>query len=411
MDSSFHSYNRQRLYELLPDGAVAVLFSGEAPRRSADMYYPFHCDRNFLYLTGLSREGIALLLRKTAAGSEATLYLPPKDALKERWSGKRYSADEARVISGIERIRSVDDFENDMFRLLNAGVTGDIWLNLYKNRPGEYDDINYHFARKLQTIYVWLGIRTLLPMMRRLRVIKAPCEIEAARKAEIITGEGITAMMKASRPGVFEYELKAEFEYALMKRGVIPASAPIISTGANNFFIHYDSCDGLSRDGDMILTDVGAQWDGLTVDVSRAWPVNGRFTKEQAALYGAAYDTSAHLFGIIKPGMPMRSVDETARRFCGDILIKLGLIKNADESGKLIWHGGAHHVGWDVHDVVETEVIAPGMIFCVDVGIYCEEWGIGFRLEDNCLITETGCENLSAAIPRKLEDIEAVLSK
>ena len=162
----------------------------------------------------------------------------------------------------------------------------------------------------------------------------------------------------------------------------------------------------------MVLNDVGGYYDNVMTDVSRGWPCNGRYSEKQKLLFNCALATSNHMFSIIRPGMKMADVDATIRRCNCEQLKDAGVLKSYDEIGTYMWHGGAHHVGYDVHDVVETpEVIAPGMIFCVDVGIYHEEWGIGFRLEDNCLVTEEGCENLSAAIPRTVEDIEDVMRK
>ena len=139
---------------------------------------------------------------------------------------------------------------------------------------------------------------------------------------------------------------------------------------------------------------------------------NGRFSEKQKLLYNCALQTSNHLFSIIKPGYAMAEVDGEIRRYNASLLVDADVLDKAENVGKYMWHGGAHHVGYDVHDVVaRPEVVAPGMVFCVDVGIYHEEWGIGFRLEDNCLVTEDGCENLSAAIPRSIEDIEAVMRK
>ena len=248
-------------------------------------------------------------------------------------------------------------------------------------------------------------------LLRRQRLIKTPEEIEATRRAEAITREGILAMMRASRPGMYEYQYKAEFDRALGQHGPEgPGFPSIISAGRNNFCIHYYSYTGQAQDGDMILNDVGAQWDGHITDVSRGWPCNGKFSSRQRLLYECALATSNHMFSIIRPGMKMADVDGTIRRYNAERLVEAGVIKSAHEVGTYMWHGGAHHVGYDVHDVVETpDTLAPGMIFCVDVGIYHEEWGIGFRLEDNCLVTEDGCENLSAATPRTVADIEAAM--
>ena len=160
------------------------------------------------------------------------------------------------------------------------------------------------------------------------------------------------------------------------------------------------------------MTDVGAQYDNLITDVSRGWPCNGKFNEKQRLLYECALATSDHMFEIVKPGMKMMEVDAEIRRYNCERLKDAGVLKSYDEIGTYMWHGGAHHIGFDVHDVVKTpDIVAPGMVFCIDVGIYHEEWGIGFRLEDNCLVTEDGCENLSADIPRTIEDIEAVMNE
>ena len=219
-------------------------------------------------------------------------------------------------------------------------------------------------------------------------------------------------MMESSKPGMYEYQYKAEYDYALAQHGVLePGFASIISAGKNNFCIHYDSYRGQAQDGDMVLNDVGVRWDYMVSDVSRGWPCNGRYTDRQRLLYECAYRTSQHMFGLLKPGIPMMDVDKMIREYNFKQLKEAGVCDSYDEIGTYMWHGGAHHIGFDVHDMVSARdaVTAPGMVFCVDVGIYHEEWGIGFRLEDNCLITEEGCRNLSADIPRTIEEIEAVM--
>jgi Xaa-Pro aminopeptidase len=234
------------------------------------------------------------------------------------------------------------------------------------------------------------------------------------RESQRITAEAVTAMMRASKPGMYEYQYKAEFDYVLGKYGVPPAFPPSISAGANNFCIHNYSYAGQARDGDIVLNDVGVSWDNLMNDVSRGWPVNGRFNERQRLLYECAYATSEHMFGLIRPGMLMGDVDLTIRKYNYERLKDIGLLTDYDGIGKYMWHGGAHHVGYDVHDAVSVtngDPVMPGMVFCVDIGIYAEGWGIGFRLEDNCLVTETGCENLSAATPRSIQEIEDIMPK
>ncbi|MBQ2956998.1 MAG: aminopeptidase P N-terminal domain-containing protein [Clostridia bacterium] len=414
MDRSFHAQNRARLYEMMKLNSLLVIFSGEEIRKTNDEYYPFFADRNFFYLTGLEGKNFILMAAKDTAGKcDERIYILPPDLMAERWTGRRIKPDEAENLSGIADVRFVDGFEKDFHFLASNGQYESVYLDMYKVSLKDIDRPAHHMKRLIQNEYPYLHIENANPMIRRLRTIKLPCEIEATRTAVRITGEGILAMMKASRPGMYEYQYKAEFDHVLGQYGPQMAGfPPIISAGKNNFCIHYYDYTGRAEDGDMVLNDVGAIYDGHINDVSRGWPVNGRFTDRQKLLYECALATSDYMFSIIRPGMKMKDVDATIRQYNAERMVDVGVMKTVDEVGKYMWHGGAHHIGYDVHDVIETpEIIAPNMMFCVDVGIYHEEWGIGFRLEDNCLVTEQGCENLSAGIPRTIYDIESVMKK
>ncbi len=416
MDSSFYAGNRQALYARLPEDFLLIVFAGRAPRKTADEYYPFFAHRNFVYLTGAgdaSAEGFALMVSRCGGTLTETLFIQPPDTHAERWQGRRMRPEEARGASGIQDIAFLDAFPQRFHAAVNGGRTDELWLDLDHLKPGEPGGEAHDFASGIQREYPFLRVRNLLPHLRALRTIKQPCEIDAMKKAMTITREAILDMIRASRPGMYEYEYKAIFDAALTRNGVLsPGFPPIISAGENNFCIHYYSYTGQAKDGDMVLGDVGARWDFLGNDVSRGWPCNGVFTEKQRLLYTCAYNTSEHMFRTIRPGMPMASVDQTARQYCFEQLRGIGLLDRYEDVGKYIWHGGAHHVGFDTHDVVDMgRPVSPGMVFCVDIGIYCEEWGIGFRLEDNCLVTETGCVNLSADIPRSIEEIEAAMRK
>ena len=300
-----------------------------------------------------------------------------------------------------------------MHRLVTTGNYEHLYLDLFRASPADRDEPAHRLLRRVQSDYPYIKVENANTLIRRLRTIKQPCEIEAMRQAEKITCAGITAMMKASHPGMYEYQYKAEFDYALGQYGPQgPAFPSIISAGKNNFCIHYYGYKGQALDGDMVLNDVGAWYDNLMTDVSRGWPCNRKFSEKQRRLYECALATSNHMFSIVKPGMAMKDVDGEIRRYNAERLKEAGVLDDVGNIGTYMWHGGAHHVGFDVHDVVEMpETIAPGMVFCVDVGIYHEEWGIGFRLEDNCLVTADGCENLSALTPRTIEEIEDTMRK
>ena len=413
MNKEFYQENRKTLYENVEKNSLIILFSGHAPKRSNDENYEFYANRNFLYLTNVEQENTALMTAVYGDTEEEYLYILPPDKMAERWTGRRLKPVEIEGLSGIQNTRYVDTFLNYLGIYLRARGIETVYLDFDKLDSEEADTESYRLARYIQKEFPYVQMKNLQEQLRAQRTIKKPCEIEALRKAEEITGEAIVAMMKASKAGMYEYQYKAEFDYVLAQHGVLMSGFPsIISAGDNNFCIHYYDYRGQAKDGDMILNDVGARWNHEINDVSRGWPCNGKFSDKQKLLYQCAYNTSEYMFSILKPGIPMQDVDRMIREYCYEELRKAGVCESYDEIGTYMWHGGAHHIGFDVHDVVSRNIkTAPGMVFCVDVGIYHEEWGIGFRLEDNCLITEDGCENLSAAIPRTIEEIEEIMNQ
>lgn len=412
MKADFYKGNREKLYDMLPEGSIAVIFSGRDILKTNDEYYPFFADRNFVYLTGLECKESILMAAKDGSGSvDERLYILPPDLIAERWTGVRVKPAEAEALSGATDIRSTEMFYQDFRKLALSGNYGRLFLDLFKINDSEIDRPSHDFLKHVQQKLPYFLICGADQLLRKLRLFKQPCEIESLRKSEKITGEGILAMMKIARPGIGEHQLKAEFDRAIHEYApYICGFPPIISSGRNNFIIHNYSYDGTAQDGDLILNDVGVSWDHMITDVSRSWPCNGRYSDRQKLLYECALTTSDYMFSIVRPGMKMSDVDQTIREYNAKLLVDAGVLDDETNIRKYMWHGGAHHIGFDVHDAVETpDVIAPGMVFCIDVGIYHEEWGIGFRVEDNCLITEDGCENLSACIPRRIEDIEAVM--
>lgn len=414
MNASFYKGNRESLYAKMEPGSLLILFSGVEIRKTGDEFYPFFAHRNFVYMTGIEQKQSILLATKDGTGrAEERLYLLPKDMMAERWTGTRLTEAEAAERSGVEQFCPLSAFETDLHKLATSGNYGSLYLDLFRNSPEDIDRPAHLLLKKVSAEYPFLRIANANTIIRSLRTIKQPCEIDALRQAEKITEAGILATMRCAKPGIYEYQLKAEFDRALGQFGPQgPGFPSIISAGRNNFCIHYYSYTGQAHDGDMILNDVGAQFDNHITDVSRSYPCNGKFSDRQRLLYECALATSNHMFSIVRPGMKMRDVDATIRSYNAQLLKDAGVLASVDEVGKLMWHGGAHHIGYDVHDeILLPETVAPGMVFCIDVGIYHEDWGIGFRLEDNCLITESGCENLSAAIPRTIEDIEAVMRK
>ena len=320
MENTFYKSNREKLYASLPDGTLLVTFSGKEVIKTADEFYPFYADRNFVYLTGLDRKEFILAAYKDKDKVEEKIFIQPKNLMVERWTGTRLSPEEVCEKSGIamENILYTEDFTDFFERKYGAGKIKYLACDLYKNASTDRDSEDVKFARRIKQSNPSIQVIDIMPQLKKQRVIKQPCEIAALGLAALATRDGIVAMMKASKPGMYEYEYRAEFDYALAKNwGMLePGFPPIISCGNNNFCIHYYGSEGLAKDGDMILNDVGARYDYMGTDVSRGFPCNGKFSEKQRQLYTAAYNTSEYLFSIIKPGMPMHRVDEIAKDFC-----------------------------------------------------------------------------------------------
>ena len=413
MEPQFYKGNRDAFMEKLEPGSLALFFSGSPVRKTADEDYGYFANRNFVYLTGMEQKDTILMMEKDASGYRETLFILPPNLIEERWTGSRMKPEEIEAVSMISSFAYKETFEEELKKVLASGRIQKVYLDIDRMEGQVVVSAADSMEAFLKQEYPSMPIENSLPIMKMLRLIKKPCEIRAMEKAQEITKAGILAMMTHSKPGMYEYQYKAEYDYALAQHGVLEAGFPsIISAGKNNFCIHYYGYRGQAMDGDIVLNDVGVRWDNELTDVSRGWPCNGKYSSRQKLLFECQYKTSEHMFSMLKPGIPMKEVDAEIRRYCFEQLKEAGVCKSFDDIGTYMWHGGAHHVGFDTHDVVSARdaIIQPGMVFCVDIGIYHEEWGIGFRLEDNCLITEDGCRNLSKDIPRTVEVIEAVMN-
>ena len=413
MEPQFYKGNRDAFMEKLEPGSLALFFSGSPVRKTADEDYGYFANRNFVYLTGMEQKDTILMMEKDASGYRETLFILPPNLIEERWTGSRMKPEEIEAVSMISSFAYKETFEEELKKVLTSGRIQKVYLDIDRMEGQVVVSAADSMEAFLKQEYPSLPIENSLPIMKMLRLIKKPCEIRAMEKAQEITKAGILAMMTHSKPGMYEYQYKAEYDYALAQHGVLEAGFPsIISAGKNNFCIHYYGYRGQAMDGDIVLNDVGVRWDNELTDVSRGWPCNGKYSSRQKLLFECQYNTSEHMFSMLKPGIPMKEVDAEIRRYCFEQLKEAGVCKSFDDIGTYMWHGGAHHVGFDTHDVVSARdaIIQPGMVFCVDIGIYHEEWGIGFRLEDNCLITEDGCRTLSKDIPRTVEDIDAVMN-
>ena len=411
LDARFFTLNRTDLYRSLEEDAVLVVFAGRAPRRSADTMYPFFADRNFFFLTGFEEPEAVLVAAKSPGQVEERLYVLPKDELRERWTGKRSTAEEACGLSGVEGILAIDRFEEDLKSLLDGGRFHSVALDLsgYDAHPG--DDPVRRFANRIRRDHPQVGIENVHGRLSAMRSVKKPEEIALVRAAVERTGRGIRAIIGACRPGAMEYELAAAFHHSLEREGCLePAFPSIVATGRNVFYLHYDRPTATLQDGDLVQLDVGASAGGLNADISRVLPVNGHFTARQRGLYELVLQCQQAAFDALRPGVSLKDVNESSRETAFLGLREFGLVESREQVGDYFWHGVSHHLGMDVHDTGTSGApAAAGMVVTVEPGLYVPEWGIGVRIEDDALVTEDGCVNLSASIPKEIAEIERLM--
>lgn len=389
-----------------------ILFAGTAPRKTADACYPFFANRNFYYLTGILQVESIFFAVNRGGNVEETLFIQDKDPMVERWHGYRISHQEAMDASGIKNISDIKAFDEFLKEILESGSISSLWYDFDKFDEGRKDAPQNKHSESILSAHPWLNFKNAYPSICEARTIKDAGEIAEIRNAIGITRDGIHAMMKAAKSGMYEYQLEGVFNKVLADAGVRePAFANIVSAGSNNFYIHYEEPMGILKDGDLILTDVGARKNQYVSDISRAFPVNGKFTPEQKEIYSIALKVNKELMGLLVPGkISFEQIEAYARRRIAEELVAAGHLGKDEDVSKYYWHKGTHHIGLDVHDVgPHGNPIAPGMVFTIDVGIYMEDKNIGFRIEDNVLITETGYEHLSADIVREIDDIESMM--
>lgn len=413
MNGSIHRNRRERFYEHLNQGEALILFAGSPPRKTADARYPFFANRNFHYLTGILQANSVFMAINNGGEIKEALFVQRKDPMEERWHGYRISPEEALEHSGVENVRDLEEFDPMLERFLNSVTVSALWYDFDKFDAGHAAAPQNRHSESIRSARPFVTFRNAYPVICAARTIKDAKEIACIREAMTITRDGIHAMMKAAKAGMYEYQLEAVFNKVLADAGVRePAFSNIVSGGRNNFYIHYEEPMGVLNDGDLILTDVGARKNQYVSDISRAFPVNGKFTTEQKEIYSIALKVNKELMGLLVPGkVSFEDIEAHARRRVGEELVAAGYLGKDEDVSKYYWHRGTHHIGLDVHDVGPPGMpIAPGMVFTIDVGIYIEDRNIGFRIEDNVAITETGYEHLSSEIVREIDDVEAMMS-
>lgn len=406
--------NREKLLNRIEMFSGVVLFAGKAPFKRGDEKYPFSPDRNFYYATGIDREDCILFLAKTRTGVQETLYIPRDNGVMAKWVGANMTAEEATEASGIETIGWIDEFESDFASYIFKNGIKKLWLDV-ENR--EWDDAlspALEFAEKVRRNAPQMVFGDLYQAFSEMRLIKEEWELKRMRKAMDITRLGIEEMMKTAKAGMKEYEVEAAYDYVLMKNGVREKAFQTIAAGGERgTILHYVANNQPVEDGELILIDAGAQWEWYNGDISRTFPINGKFTERQKLVYNIVLEGQQKVIDAIRPGVPFADLNELLKEHYFEALKEIGLVDTKEDVAKYYYHSVSHYLGAETHDVGRygDRILEPGMVLTVEPGLYIEEWKIGIRIEDDVLVTEDGNEVMTSAMIKTVEEIEALMAK
>jgi len=432
MTQQEYQERRKKLLAKMADGSIAIIFSAPILFRNNDCEYPYRQNSDFSYLTGFYEpEAVLILVKNSVINNqcECMLFNRARDPAAEIWSGRRLGQDRVRDELGIEKVYRFDEFDQQLHLLLSQRAI------LY-HALGQYvyaDQILLTTLERLRrgshapsTLIDWR------PLLHEIRLFKSPEEIVLIRRAGEISKKAHLRAMKKCRPGMFEYQLEGEIQHEFIQNGArFPAYNTIVGSGANGCILHYTENESKLSDGDLVLIDAGCEYQGYAADITRTFPINGKFSPEQRAIYNIVLASMNTALAWYKPGISIGEVNEQVTRAMITGLVELGILQGDVESllenkahRPFFMHGLSHWLGMDVHDVGDygenkNRKLESGMVLTVEPGLYIaadasgvpEEYrGIGIRIEDNILITEGGNENLTAGVVKEVEDIERLMA-
>lgn len=417
--------NRQKLIGLLPTGSFAVINSSDRMPRNGDQMFPFRQNSDLLYLTGINQEETVLVLfpadGMTKKETEVLYILKPNEEL-ETWEGKKLSEDDARRISGIQTVKYSSDFEMDM--ALYALKYNTIFLCRNEN-PRYKSDVETRddrFICQTKKKFPLHKLERLAPLIGQLRMKKEPEELELISRACRMTGDAFGEILSVINPGMMEYEIESVITRSFLSAGANGhAFEPIVASGGNACFLHYNTNNCPMQDGDMVLIDFGAEYGNYASDCTRTIPVGGTFSPRQKAVHDACHRVFSHVKAIAKPGYTINELHKASCLKMEQELMGLGLLtqdeinkQNAEKPlrSKYFMHGVSHFMGLDTHDVgSKDDVLEAGMIITCEPGIYIKNEGLGVRIETDLLITHEGNRDLMDFIPSSASDIEFFYSE
>jgi Xaa-Pro aminopeptidase len=408
LGAAFHAGRRQALLAKLGSGVVLV--RGLPTTRD---YMRFSQDKTFWYLTGIESPNATLVM--DAKSGKQILFLPQADAMNEMWEGEIWDASDAWVseVTGFKDVRA----SNELMSVLKEWTASDktVWISKephveragchdralpfdrrqekdpFDGRSGREDALEDNLKEKLQA-----DVKNAAPILSEMRRVKTPEEIDAMRRAGRAGAIAMVEAMRATRPGVGEWELDALMTYVHRREGADgPAYYSIVGSGPNALVLHYSACSRVLKANEMLLIDYAPEFDHYASDITRSWPTDGVFTPRMQELYDAVLAAQEAGIAAVKPGKTLTEIESACRK-----------VLQSHGFGKLMPHGACHYIGLEVHDVGNNgKTLEPGVCFTVEPGVYEPATGIGIRIEDVVAVTETGCEVLSAGVPKDRKTI------
>jgi Xaa-Pro aminopeptidase len=401
--------NRTTLFKEMKEDSYLVLFSGEPLHKSADEEYPFSVNRNFYYLTTIKEPHLILLMEKKEGKEKTTLFIEEADLFYEKWVGKKISSKEAKVQSGIQEICYIKEFEETFLQLARENET--LYLDLKENES--YPILATKWRKSAKKENSKLTVKDVYPVIAKLRSVKSKYEVEELTKAIHTTNLGLQNIMKNLKAGNKEYHAEADFDYILKTNNTSTSFSTIAASGVNAVTLHYTVNDADLKNKELLLLDLGATNNLYCADITRTYPINGKFTKRQKELYEMVLTIQKQIISAICPGTTMAELNQLVIEYYKKELLKKGIIKKEEDYTNYYYHGVSHSLGLDTHDIglPRDHKLVAGNVITVEPGIYIKEEGIGIRIEDDVLVTENGCINLSAEIIKEVDEIEAFMEK
>jgi Xaa-Pro aminopeptidase len=413
--------HRQQLVALLPPQSLVIVHAADLLPTTGDGTLRLHPASDLFWLTGIEQEESVLVLAPDAIdpAQREMLFVRQPNELLTTWEGHKLSKEQAREISGIAKVRWLSDLPSVLHTLLCESEKVYLNTNEHERSNAEVEQRDLRMARTLLLRYPLHRYERLQPLLRQLRAVKSPAEVDLVRRAVEITDGGLRRVLSVLKPGVMEYELEAELVGEFTRRRGRMAYEPIIAAGKNACVLHYNDNDQPCRDGDLVLIDVGASYANYAADLTRTYPVNGKFSPRQRAVYEAVLRVLQHSIARTTAGTLLRDWKRAAQLEMNEELLKLGLLtpeqvaKDTPEEPacrKYFMHGLGHSLGLGVHDLAPLDgPLAPGWVMTVEPGIYIPEEGIGIRLENDVLVTESGAVDLCSHVPIEPDEVERLV--